>query len=137
MNIANGARRTLINIGKLLPFAICFFILLTYAENILRTATSDFVQFEGCYVPDSIVSWAIAEFFEYDCTLVCVSLILSIAVETCKWNKWAVAYSILNLAEKHIFTKVALYEEITIVICFINIFICLFLLYNGIKNKRL
>lgn len=134
MNIANKARFFLIRLAKVLPFLICFIVLVSYIETCLSLATSNFVIWSDYITPNKTFSWWIAQYFEYDWTTMVVLIVLSISVETCLWNKLAILYLCLNLYEKSLFSDIELYEEYIYAIAVTNMAICAFLCYKGIKT---
>lgn len=84
-------RALLINIGKALPFVLCFIIFVSYAETAFALATSDFLLYDGMIIPNKPLSWLLGNFFEYNIQLLAVITVLTVAVRTCIWNKMAVA----------------------------------------------
>lgn len=100
MNIANNARRLLINLGKALPFIVCFLVFLSYMEGTCAVLTENYIYFRDYVLPNKPISFAIGEYFEYDIMSVLVMFIISVAVETCVWNKLAVLYLALHLVLK-------------------------------------
>ena len=127
-------RILLIRIAKILPFVFCFIICLSYIECIYSISVSDYVEYDGYMVANKPISWLISNLFEYDLTVVVVLSILSVAVETCIWNKLSIAYLCLNLYEKSYFANRSLYEDEIIIICLINILISIVLIFKGLKS---
>ena len=97
MSIANNARRKLIQIGKQLPFILCFVLLVHYIETTYCLLTTNYIYFYDCTIVNAPMSFYIAKYFEYDWMVVFVATLISFAVETCKWNKIAILYLALHL----------------------------------------
>lgn len=137
-NVIHKARVWLINIGKVMPFVVCFVVAVSYAESLFSLATSDYVVWDGYIVPNKPISWLVGRYFEYNIQMLIVLTIISIAVETCIYNKLACLYLGINLFEKAYFDFEL--EPINIcVICIINMIIAGYITYKGIKilNKAL
>lgn len=130
---ANKARRVLIRVGKLLPFVLCFIVLIAYTESAFALATSDFLTYNGYTIPNTPISFYIANNFEeYDFVMCVIVLIISIAIEACKWNLRATYFLFVNQFEKYYFDFEL--EPTTIyAICLANIIVCGYLTYKGIK----
>lgn len=136
--IIHKARVWLINIGKVLPFVVCFAVAVSYAESLFSLATSDYVVLDGYIVPNKPISWLVGRYFEYNIQMLAVLVIISISVETCVHNKLACLYLGINLFEKSYFDFEL--EPIHIcVICIINMIVAAYITYNGIRilNKSL
>ena len=132
--MVNKARRLLIQIGKSLPFLLCLLVFISYAENLFALATNDFLYYDGYYIVNTPISFAIGLKFEYDLLAVFVALILSVAIETCKWNKFAIYYLTANLLLKSYVADVELEKMTIMFICIINGLLSSFLVYKGIKS---
>ena len=126
------ARIWLIRLGKVLPFVICFIVMLSYSETAFNLATNDLFSWCGIVIPSKPISWFISGYFEYNLQMLVVLCIVSIAIETCIYNKLACGYLGINLAEKSYF-DFELYPEYIYAICIVNILICGFFCYKGIK----
>lgn len=125
------ARIWLIRLGKVLPFVICFIVMLSYSETAFNLATNDLFCWCGIVIPSKPISWFIGHYFEYNLQMLFVLVILSIAISTCVYNKLACAYLGINLAEKSYFD----FElEITTIyiICLANIIVAGYLTYKGL-----
>ena len=133
MNIVYRTRVILVNMGKMLPFVLCGIILVSYSETMFSLATSDFVEWNGYTIPNTPVSWFIGNYFEYDLVTLFALLIMSIAVQTCFWNKISLLYLFLQLKEKEYLSSIELYPEYIYAICIANILICSFFCYKGIR----
>ena len=126
------ARIWLIRLGKVLPFVICFIVMLSYSETAFNLATNDLFSWCGIVIPSKPISWFISGYFEYNLQMLVVLVILSIAIQTCVYNKLACAYLGINLAEKSYFDFEL--EPTTIyIICLANILVAGYLTYKGIK----
>lgn len=126
------ARVLLIEIGKMLPFIICSIVALSYVENLRSLIMTDYVLFDDSIVLNKSISWWIGQYFEYNITTVVILLIISVAIETCRWNKLACLYLGIGLAEKSYF-DFELDIETIYCICIINIIASTYLTYKGIK----
>lgn len=125
-------RRLLIRLGKCLPFILCGTICVSCVEMLIALATHDFIDYNGIIILNTPISFAIGLYFEYD-TLVCVlSFVLSIAIEACKWNLWALLYLFVHLAEKSYFDFELDIWQIYI-ISILNLVISAYFTYKGIK----
>ena len=133
MDIANSARRLLIRIGKALPFIICFFILIGFVESLLALMRGDFLLFEGSITLNTPLTFFIASVVRYDWIVVLLTAIVSFATETCRWNKYAVVFLILQILERNYFSSVELYIEYIYAIVVINILVSGFFVFKGIK----
>lgn len=102
--IANSARRILIHIGRALPFVLCSLVFASYAEQLLSLMFDRYVEYDGYTYLDTSVTSTIATYIKYDMLGVFVVFIISVAIETCRWNMLATAYLFVNLIEKEIFT---------------------------------
>ena len=125
-------RITLIHIGKVLPFIVCFIVFLSYAEDVYALSFGNYMEFsDGAYLKKPL-SWFIGEYFKYDIITLSVLIILSIAIETCVYNKLACGYLGINLAEKSYFDFEL--EPTTIyIICIVNILVAGYLTFKEIK----
>ena len=127
------ARIWLIRLGKVLPFVVCFIVMLSYSETIFNLATNDLFSWCGIVIPSKPISWLIGQYFEYNLQMLFVLVILSIAIQTCVYNKLACAYLGINLAEKSYFDFEL--EPTTIyIICLANILVAGYLTFKGIKT---
>ena len=125
-------RKLLIKVGKVLPFVICSITCLNFIETAFATATSDFLVYDGIVIPNTPISFFIGQYFEYNVQMLAVLIIISIAIETCIYNKLACGYLGVNLAEKSYFDFEL--EPTTIyIICLANIIVAGYLTYKGTK----
>ena len=126
------ARVWLIRLGKVLPFVICFIVMLSYSETAFNLATNDLFSWCDIVIPSKPISWFIGGYFEYNLQMLVVLVILSIAIETCIYNKLACGYLGINLAEKSYF-DFELEPTYIYIICLANIIVAGHLTYKGIK----
>ena len=131
MSIVYQSRIVLINIGKALPFIICFMVLVSYSENILSLATNNIVQYADTYTLSKPISHWIGGVFEYDALIVVVLVIMAYALETCYWNKLAVLYLLLHLIFKNYVQDVVFDETEVYIVSIVNAVISFFLSYKG------
>ena len=96
-------RRLLIQIGKTLPFVLCSIVFISYLEMAFSSATSDYLLYDGMVILNTPISFFIGRYFEYDLLVCIISLIMSIAIEACRWNLLATFYLFVHLAEKSFF----------------------------------
>lgn len=128
----NRFRRLLIQVGKVLPFAVCFLVVINFTETVFALATNDFLMYDGIIIPNTRISFFIGHYFEYNIQMLVVLCIISIAIETCIYNKLACGYLGINLAEKSYFDFEL--EPTTIyIICLANILVAGYLTVKGIK----
>lgn len=130
------ARTTLIRIGKALPFLICGLLLIYYIECLACVHLECYSLFGDTYIPSTKISWYIAKVFEYNVQTLFVMAIISISVETCFYNKLCVLYLSVNLILKHYLdfeVEIWLFN----CICILNIIVCSFLCFKGIKRIRI
>lgn len=128
----NKIRRLLIHIGKVLPFVVCFLMCINYSETAFALATSDFLVYDGVVIPNTAFSFLIGQYFEYNLQMLFVLVILSIAIQTCVYNKMACAYLGINLAEKSYF-DFELEPTAIYLICLANIIVAGYLTLRGIN----
>lgn len=81
------ARVFLIELGKMLPFVVCFVIFISYAEDLYAISFDRYVIYESSYVLYKPISWYLGSAFEYNLITVSLMAVISVAVETCFWNK--------------------------------------------------
>lgn len=107
--------------------------LVSYAESLVAFATDDFVLLGDDLIPRKTVSWLIGSFFEYSYFHVAVLTILSVAIQTCVWNKLACLYLFLNLIEKSWFESHVYTITIYTCVCIANIAVCMLVLWKGMR----
>lgn len=129
----DGVRRLLINVGKILPFVVCFIVLISYIENVYALTIEDYMYYDGYYVLNKQVSNFIGSIFEYNIQTLAVLVLISFAISTCVYNKLACIYLGINLLEKSYFDFEL--EPTTIyIICLANIIVAGYLTVKGIKT---
>lgn len=125
MNIAYTARKSLIRLGKFLPFLLCFLVWLSYCESLVALLFERYIVYGDYLILNTPISFAIGMGFEYDILIVFIALIISIAIESCKWNLLAIAYLALHIMQKCYF-DFPMDEWLIITICAINIVVTSF-----------
>lgn len=133
MNLSHNARVVLINTGKILPFALCFVVFVSYIENILAILIGSMVLYGDNYILYKPVSHFIGQYFEYDLLSVFITLIISVAIETCKWNKLAILYLALHLAFKWSISDIEFSLTAVFLFSVVNAVISSFLVYKGVR----
>ena len=128
----DGVRRLLINVGKILPFVVCFIVLISYIENVYALTTEDYTYYDGYYVLSKPVSNYIGNIFEYNTQTLFVLVLISIAIRTCIFNKLACLYLGINLLEKS-YLDFELEPTYIYIICLANIIVAGYLTVKGIK----
>ena len=94
--------------------------------------TNNVIAYDNYYVLAKPISFLVGNYFEYNLQMLVVLCVISIAIETCIYNKMACGYLGINLAEKSYFDFEL--EPTTIyAICLANIIVCGYLTYKGIK----
>lgn len=127
-------RKTLIEIGKLLPFLFAFVIAIGYTENLYALAEQAYIETTSgdvtLYTP---ISDFIGCVLYIDCIDVLVAFIMCVAFDLCTFAYIASTYTLLNLGVRTLLENVSLSEPIVVGICaFMAVggFICAF---NGIR----
>lgn len=128
----NKIRKLLIHIGKVLPFVVCFLMCFNYLETAFALATSDYLHYDGVVILNTPISFFIGQYFEYNLQMLSVLVIISIAIETCVYNKLACGYLGINLAEKSYF-DFELEPTYIYILCLANIIVAGYLTCKGIK----
>lgn len=132
MNVPNNARRLLIRFGKAQPFIICFVVCIAYIEIVYSLYLDNYMYFNDCTIINTPINFYIADIMEYDLFVVIVSLIISLAIEVCKWNIYATMFLFAHLFEKSYF-DFELEPTAIYIICLANIIVAGFLTYKGMK----
>ena len=127
------ARKALINMGKVIPFFICFIIFIAYTETLFACLLSNYIICDGVLIPNTPLSFNIGHLFEYDYLVVFVAATISLAIEACKWNLVANIYMFSNLLWKSYFDFEISIETIYI-IATTNILVCGYIVFKGIKT---
>lgn len=126
-------RVLLIRFAKSFPFVICFIVLFSYSECLIALTTNNYAIYDGAIIPNTPMSWCIARNYEYGVYSIIAAIVLSVAMETCVWNKLAIVYLIVQLLEKHYFENIELYVETIYAIIVVNVAICCFFVWKGVK----
>ena len=132
--MVNWFRRLLINFGKVLPFILCFVLLVSYTECCVSLYIEDFMIYKDSITLNTPISFWLADKFEYDYLTLFAMTILSYAVETCLWNKIGIAYLAVQLAFKNYIANFELEPTTIYIICLANILIAGYLTVKGIKT---
>ena len=128
----HNARIWLIQLGKVLPFIVCFVVSISYIESIISLANNHIIAYDNYVILHKQITFFIAQYFEYNLQMLVVLVILSIAIQTCIYNKLACGYLGVNLAEKSYFDFEL--EPTTIyIICLANIIVAGYITVKGIK----
>lgn len=133
MNLVYKARVGLIRFAKIFPFFLCFIVFISLSETIFALCQSDFVGYDNGIVPNTPISWFIADKYEFEIYSVLAAILLSVAFETCVWNKASEIYLLMYLKQQVYFPTIELYPEYIYIICIINIALCGFFCYKGVK----
>lgn len=131
-NIVYRSRIILINIGKMIPFVLCGIIVISYTESLFAISTNKMVEWNGYIIPYCPISWVIGRYFEYDIVTLIALVILSISVQTCRWNKISCLYLGINLLEKSYF-DFEVEPTYIYIICLANIIVAGWLTHKGIR----
>lgn len=132
MNFVYKSRIGLIRFAKVFHFILCFIVLVSLSETLFALVLSDFVVFDGGVTPNTPFAWFIGEKYEIGIYSVLLAIFLSIAFETCVWNKASEIYLLVLLKQQTYFPTIELYIEYIYAICIANILICAFFCYKGI-----
>lgn len=133
MNLVYKARVGLIRFAKVFPFLLCFIVLVSLSETLFALLVSDFVLLDGSLTPNTPIAWFIASKYEFGVYSVLAAIFLSVTFETCVWNKTSEIYLLVFLKQQTYFPTIELYPEYIYIICIINILICVFFCYKGIR----
>lgn len=140
MNLVYKSRIVLIRFAKVFPFLLCFIVLISLSETLFALLLSDFVILDGSLTPNTPLAWFIADKYKFEIYSVLAAIFLSIAFETCVWNKASEIYLLVLLQQQTYFPTIELYIEYIYAICIANILICAFFCYKGItiflKNAK-
>lgn len=135
MNLANKARRLLIRFGKVQPFIICAIVCMAYIEVVYALTCNNYLYFYDCTIINTPINFYIANIFEYDWLYIAISLIISLAIEVCKWNLYVTAFLFIHLIEKSYF-NFEIEPTYIYIICIANIIIAGYLTLKGINILR-
>ena len=129
----NWFRRLLINFGKVLPFILCFVLLVSYIECCVSLYIEDFMIYKDSITLNTPISFWLADKFEYDYLTLFAMTILSYAVETCLWNKIGILYLAFQLAFKNYIANFELEPTTIYIICLANILVVGYLTFKGLR----
>ena len=132
MNFIYNARISLIRIGKVLPFIVCFIASISYFESCLALCTENYILYDSYVILNKPISFFIGQYFEYNLQMLVVLCVISVAIETCIYNKLACLYLGVNLLEKSYFDFELDIWQIYI-ISILNLVISAYFTYKGIK----
>lgn len=130
--LIHKSRIFLIRLGKMLPFVVCAIICTSYVEDVYALLMEDYVLYDGAFVLNKPISWALGSVFEYNLITVALMAVISISTETCYWNKIAVLFTLLQLGEKTYF-DFEIEPWAIYIICLVNIVVAGYLTLKGIK----
>lgn len=133
MNLVYKSRIGLIRFAKVFPFLLCFVVLVSLSETLSALALSNFVVFDGGITPNTPFAWFVGEKYEIGIYSVSLAIFLSVAFETCIWNKASEVYLLIYLKQQVYFPTIELYQEYIYAICMANILVCAFFCYKGIR----
>lgn len=132
--IVHKTRIVLIEMGKQLPFIFCFVLAISYSECIYALATQNFVVVGDDVFLRKPISWFLGGLFEYSVQFIIIAAIISIAIQTCHWNKLAICYLLFQLYEKYYFsTHQWDNANYYYFIISINLAICVFFIVKGLQ----
>lgn len=132
MNAIYKTRVALIRIGKVMPFVVCALLFISYSESFVALETNNYLIWSNYTILNTPISSFIGDYVEYNLPMLLLLIVISIAIETCYWNKLACLYLAFNLAEKS-YLDIELERAQIYAICIVNIIISGFLTYKGIK----
>ena len=132
MSITVSARRTLIRIGKVLPFLLCFLVLISCIENIYAIVDNKCIINNDYIIYNTPISFSIALRMEYDILLMLVVSITSVAIEACRYNLLAVTFLWFNICQRYILWEYGAFDDsIYLVIMFLNVAFLTWVIYKG------
>ncbi len=130
--MVNTFRKLLIRIGKCLPFVICFLVCIHYAESLFALISQDFCEYGDAIILNTRVSFRIAKYMDYNIQMLLIIAIISIAIDTCIYNKLACLYLGANLLQKSYFAY-ELDEWVIVIVCLVNLLVAGYITYKGVK----
>lgn len=74
--IIHKTRVTLIRLGKVLPFVLCFIVFISYTESLFDLLLSNFITWNNVVIPQKPISWFIGHYFEYNLQMLVVLVTL-------------------------------------------------------------
>ena len=131
-SLITKTRVTLIQIGKIAPFVVCFVVFISYTEDVYSLMFDRYVEFsDGVYLQKDL-SWFIGNYFKYDLATLSFLVVLSYAIETCFYNKLACLYLGINLIEKS-YLDFEIEPTYIYIICLANILVAWYLTLKGLR----
>ena len=107
--------------------------MLAHTETLFAATTERFIDYGGVVIPNTPLSFVVASyFFEYDWAFVCITFVISIAIQACMANLLATMFLFFHLAEKAFFTFEVDIPTVIVISSF-NVIIAGFFTYKGIK----
>ncbi len=134
--LTHNARKLMIRSAKVFPFAMCLIVCLSYVEGVFSLLTCNYGVTGNSIVLYKPISWFIGDIFMYDWGIVVIAIVLSVAVETCVWNKISILYLCVNLYERTYFIEIELYKEWILVISIVNIAASGYCVHKGFKRLK-
>ena len=132
MNVIHKTRILLIQIGKILPFIVCFIAIISYSESIFALCFENYILYDNYAILYKPISFFIGRYFEYNLQTLVVLCVISVAIETCIYNKLACLYLGVNMFEKYYFDFEL--EPTTIyIICLVNILVAGYITIKGLR----
>lgn len=132
MNVIHKTRILLIQIGKILPFIVCFIATISYSESIFALCFENYILYDNYAILYKPISFFIGRYFEYNLQTLVVLCVISVAIETCIYNKLACLYLGVNLFEKSYFDfELDVWQIYAIAIA--NIIVSGYFTYKGIR----
>ena len=131
-DIVYRARKNLIYFGKVLPFLICTVLTISYLECFKALFMYEYIQVGEDVYLNKPISFFIGEYFELDFPTWLFLAITSIAIRTCKWNKFAVLYLAFQLFEKSYFSTHTWDIDLYYIVIVLNAIISCFLTLKGL-----
>ena len=132
MNVIHKTRIFLIQIGKILPFIVCFSATISYYESIFALCFENYILYDNYSILYKPISFFIGRYFEYNLQTLVVLCVISVAIETCIYNKLACLYLGVNLFEKSYFDfELDIWQIYTIAIA--NLIVSGYFTYKGIR----
>ena len=133
MNLVYKSRVGLIRFAKVFPFLLCFIVIVSLSETLFALVLNDFVVFDGSVTPNTPFAWFIGEKFEIGIYSVLLAIFLSIAFETCIWNKLSDIYLLTYIKQQTYFPTIEIEPMVIYIICLANIIVAGYLTWKGIS----
>ena len=133
MNLVYKSRVGLIRFAKVFPFLLCLIVIVSLSETLFALVLNDFVVFDGSVTPNTPFAWFIGEKFEIGIYSVLLAILLSIAFETCIWNKLSDIYLLTYIKQQTYFPTIEIEPMVIYIICLANIIVAGYLTFKGIS----